>query len=657
MSFRLKTVLGIALIELTVMGILIGINQFALGGSAADQLYQRAEATARVFANAVSDAVIATDLATLDATIETALSTEELSYLRVRNPTGLVLSEGGDALALAAEFAADASFDTARNDHRIDLDVPITVEGLDYGRIEMGLSTASVEREIAMALAWNLAVAFIGMSLVAIFGYVLGSYLTHQLHWLREGARGFAAGDLDRKIRVRGTDELAETAQCFNDMANSLAQDRATLAEQRNQLLAKKARVEVIVNCMTMISRGEDEISVPDTDRDDEIGSMARATVIFQESMRATEEAQQEQKRLVTAFDQIAEQVVVFDETGHAIFLNAAFRRFNRDILAELPHSFTQKEFLRMGYHLGAFPGVSGDPEDWIEAQLARENMAPEEIRRAPDRVTLTVQTYVDGIGVVLTAKDVTELRISEQQLIQASKMATLGEMATGIAHELNQPLGVIRMASSNCVKRIQKGIVDPDYLMGKLQRMGEQTERASQIINHMRVFGRKAVGVMEPFDLREALLETATLARTQLKTLDISLKVAVPETPAYVMGERVIFEQVLLNLVSNARDAIEEHGDGGPGEIRFEADFDGPDGHAVHVYDSGGGIPETVLDKLFEPFFTTKEPGKGTGLGLSISFGTIRDMSGRISARNVEGGACFTITLPDVGAAVSEAS
>lgn len=97
MSFRLKTILGIALIELTVMAILIGINQFALGGSASTQLYERAEATARVFANAVSDAVIATDLATLDATVATAMETEDITYLRVRSPSGFVLSEAGDA--------------------------------------------------------------------------------------------------------------------------------------------------------------------------------------------------------------------------------------------------------------------------------------------------------------------------------------------------------------------------------------------------------------------------------------------------------------------------------------------------------------------------------------------------------------------------------
>jgi len=229
--------------------------------------------------------------------------------------------------------------------------------------------------------------------------------------------------------------------------------------------------------------------------------------------------------------------------------------------------------------------------------------------------------------------------------------MATLGEMATGIAHELNQPLGVIRMAASNSVKRIAKGSCEPEYLSGKLSRIGEQTERASQIINHMRVFGRKADGRSEPFDLRASLLEMSTLARAQLQSLDIALNVEIPETSAFALGEKVIFEQVLLNLVSNARDAIEEHSED-ERQIRISADFDSENGHVLHVEDTGGGIPERILDKLFEPFFTTKGPGKGTGLGLSISFGTIQQMSGTLQAANIPGGSRFTICLPKVDVA-----
>ncbi|CUH78037.1 Sensor protein FixL [Tritonibacter multivorans] len=667
MSFRLKTVLGIALIELTVMAILIMINQFALGGSAATQLFQRAETTARVFSNAVSDAVIATDLATLDATIATALFGEELEYLRVLSPSGVVLSAGGDAEALARPFVADADFDSARSDHMIDLQLPIIVSGTTFGVIELGMSTRAIEAELASALRWNILIAVIGMSLVAVFGYLLGSVLTHQLHWLQKGAGAISSGDLNHRIKVRGRDELAVTASCFNDMAQSLSQERHRLQEQHRFLLNRKARVEVLVKCLTEISKneqfGDSRVFIPDTDREDEIGDMARATVVFRDAMEEIESARLKQQRLISAFDQVEEQVAIFGLDGSVLFLNAAFRRANDTILSTIGHEqFTLKGYLEVGVRLGVFKDALAEgttAQDWITGRLACSSGTPRELNCAPDRVLLTVQSQVDGIGTVLSAKDITDLRQSENQLIQASKLATLGEMATGIAHELNQPLGVIRMAATNCVKRIDRGKGDFDYLRSKLERMGEQTERASQIINHMRIFGREASGEQTPFDLRDSLTEVASLARAQLQTLDIGLRVSVPEdVDATVLGERVIFEQVLLNLISNGRDAIEARklAEGSnEGRITIDAEFGTPDGHVLTVRDTGGGIPEAVMDKLFEPFFTTKEPGKGTGLGLSISFGTIRDMGGVISATNEGEGACFRIVLPDQGAAKEE--
>ncbi len=646
MSFRLKTVIGIAIIELTVMAILIGINQFALGGSASSQLFERAESTSRVFANAVADAVIATDLATLDATMQTAVSSEELTYLRVKNPSGIVLSQSGSAEALAAPFIRDTSYDTALSDHIIDIDLPIIIEGTNFGSIELGLSTVSVEKDITDAFQMNLIVAAIGMSLVAVFGYGLGSMLTGQLHWLREGARQISAGNLDRRITIRGRDELAETAHCFNQMAEALAQDRATLTEQTDVLLAKKARVDVIVECMTAISKGAETADVPDTDRADEIGNMARATVVFHQSMQQVEQARREQQQLISAFDQVAEQVAIFADDGEVLFMNAAFAAFNAPILVGLGEKFKLKDFLATGLAQGAFPEIKENHYDWITLLTSLGDGVPFEILRASDRVLLTAFTGVPGIGTVMSAKDITEFRRSENQLIQASKMATLGEMATGVAHELNQPLGVIRMAADNCKRRIDKGSCEPDYLRGKFVRISEQTERASKIIEHMRIFGRKAEGVLEPFDLCASVREAATLAGTQLQTLDIGLEVNLPEEPVTAVGEKVIFEQVLLNLVSNARDAIENQ-DGETHHIEISVKT-GSDGKGiVSVQDTGGGIPEEIQDRLFEPFFTTKEPGKGTGLGLSISYGTIEGMSGTLTVKNQGAGACFTISLP----------
>jgi len=363
MSFRLKTVFGIAIIELTVMAILIWINQFNLGGSASSQLFERAQSTTRVFANAVADAVIATDLATLDG---------------------------------------DTSYETALNDHIIDIDLPIIVEGTTFGSIELGLSTISVENDIANAFRMNLIVAAIGMSLVAVFGFCLGSILTGQLRWLREGARNISAGNLDRPIQIKGRDELADTAICFNQMAKALTEDRAKVQAKTEELLAKKERVDLIVECMTAISEGAVAAEVPDTDRPDEIGDMARATVVFHQSMQEVERARVAQQRLISAFDQVAEQVAVFGDEGEVLFMNAAFMAFNQSILDGLGDSFTLEDFLRAGLIEGAFPEISEERDAWVEKLASLGDGVPFEILRAPNQVFLTAFTGVKGIGTVM---------------------------------------------------------------------------------------------------------------------------------------------------------------------------------------------------------------------------------------------------------------
>jgi len=653
MSFRLKIILGIALIELSVMAILTTVNQLNYGGTASAQLYQRAHATSELFATMVADAVISIDLATLDAMTENTLATDGLTYLRVRNQDGTVLSTQGDSTVLALPFRADGSFETALDDHRIDISAPIEIAGQSYGVVEIGVSTLAVEAGMASALRWNVLVGLTGMSLVALFGYVLGSALSRRVSSLRHGAEMIASGDLGFQIEVRGRDELADTARCFNHMATTLAADRAALDEKQAELIDNRDRTALIVDSMKAIAAGAQTIEVPECDRLDEIGDMARATTVFQDAMREVQAVRAEQARLIHAFDQVGEQVAIYDKDGRSIFLNTAFRLANAHLIEKLPNGFCYEEYLSEGCRQGVFPDAIGREAEWVAGRLASMT----EISRSVGRTLLVRRTRVDGIGLVVSASDVTELKVSQAQLIQASKLATLGEMATGIAHELNQPLGVIRMASSNCIKRIGKGQMDADYLVGKLQRMADQTERAAQIINHMRIFGRTAENEASQFDIVASVGSACALMSKHLLMAGVTLHQNFEALTAKVSGHQVMFEQVILNLLSNACDAVLETGK--EDAAVYASVVTGDEGRvSIMIEDTGPGVPETVLDRLFDPFFTTKEPGKGTGLGLSISYGIIRDMGGTIAATNTDRGARFRIDLPLVamGSAVNAA-
>ncbi|MCK5546276.1 MAG: PAS domain-containing protein [Rhodospirillaceae bacterium] len=246
-------------------------------------------------------------------------------------------------------------------------------------------------------------------------------------------------------------------------------------------------------------------------------------------------------------------------------------------------------------------------------------------------------------LGVV---QDITERKSMQEQLIQSSKMATLGEMATGVAHELNQPLNVIRMAVGNLKNKLKNNKLDVDHLNDKLNKVDSMVERAASIIDHMRIFGRTAASDTEPLIPVNIINGAMGLMGEQLRLANIDVTTTADEEDNLILGNQIQIEQVLLNLLTNARDAMKDNN--GNKNIMFKVNSDDDsECVSIEVEDSGGGIDPEHLPRIFEPFYTTKEVGQGTGLGLSISYGIIAEMGGRIEAENTATGAKFIITLP----------
>ena len=253
----------------------------------------------------------------------------------------------------------------------------------------------------------------------------------------------------------------------------------------------------------------------------------------------------------------------------------------------------------------------------------------------------------------LVTTSDITQQIETEQQLIQASKMTTLGEMATGVAHELNQPLSVMKTASSFMLKKFALGqAVNPEIFENMLRKIDANVDRATNIIQHMRQFARKSEVELESVDINHALQMALEIFSEQLKVRDIRVDKQVSPKLPLVQANPSRLEQVFINLMLNARDAIEERwGDNqaAPEDkmitIRTRTQDDWV---LAEVCDTGTGISLSVMDKIFEPFFTTKTVGKGTGLGLSISYGIVRQCGGTIQAENRPGGGtCFRLRFP----------
>ncbi|MCM8739867.1 PAS domain-containing sensor histidine kinase [Pseudomonas koreensis] len=252
-------------------------------------------------------------------------------------------------------------------------------------------------------------------------------------------------------------------------------------------------------------------------------------------------------------------------------------------------------------------------------------------------------------IEVQAVGRDNTEVRRSQQQLTQSAKMATLGEMATGLAHEINQPLNVMRMAIVNVLKRLSNGDVQIDYLTDKLNRIDTQVQRAARVVDHMRVFGRRSEIEQHPFNPLEAIEGTLSLLSEGLRGKGVELRIKEAGFEVQVRGYVDQLEQVLINLMVNARDALLGKREADRDFQPWIAVYAECDEHVVRLWveDNGGGIDPRLLERIFEPFFTTKPVGVGTGLGLSVSYGIVDNMGGRLSVRNGDAGARFCIELP----------
>ncbi|MCF8086199.1 MAG: PAS domain S-box protein [Desulfohalobiaceae bacterium] len=265
--------------------------------------------------------------------------------------------------------------------------------------------------------------------------------------------------------------------------------------------------------------------------------------------------------------------------------------------------------------------------------------------------IRVSPSEYNDRKVLLVTASDITKRLETEQQLIQSSKMTTLGEMASGIAHELNQPLTVIRTASNFLArKRRDPGTFSEETVGSMLEEIDANVERATKIINHMREFSRKPEVRLESVQLNSVLQSAMDIFSQQLKLREIEVVWDLePELPS-IRGEPNQLEQVFINLLLNARDAIEEKAGRVPeAEKRIElATWSEGDRVFVLVQDTGRGIPRAVRDRIFEPFYTTKEVGKGTGLGLSISYRIVQDCGGVIRVESEEGSyARFVLEFP----------
>ncbi|MBA2251077.1 MAG: response regulator [Nitrospirales bacterium] len=237
------------------------------------------------------------------------------------------------------------------------------------------------------------------------------------------------------------------------------------------------------------------------------------------------------------------------------------------------------------------------------------------------------------------------ELRTKQEQLIQTAKLASLGELTTGVAHELNNPLNNIGLFIGNMMERLQRQPIPGMERYGKdLPRVLQQIHKASAIVDHLRTFGRGATAVKAPLSVNSVISAALSLMAEQLRLRDVTVTLELASDDPHIRGNAIQLEQVFINLLNNAKDAI---GAAATKRITIRTVVQART-VLMTVHDTGVGMDPDVQARIFDPFYTTKPVGQGTGLGLSITYGIIQDHLGTVAVESVPGkGATFTITFP----------
>lgn len=252
------------------------------------------------------------------------------------------------------------------------------------------------------------------------------------------------------------------------------------------------------------------------------------------------------------------------------------------------------------------------------------------------------------GVATDITGQKQAELLLESQksQMLAAAKMSSLGEMAAGIAHEVNNPLTIINLLSTQLRERLKQGkIIENEELIDRLTRIEKTTERIARIVNGLRTFSRD--GTKDPIQIARVdtiVTDTLNLCTERFKGHSVQLTIAPIPEDVRIACRPIQISQVLLNLLNNAFDAVSTH----PNErwVRLEV-INHEKRVQIKITDSGQGIRPETMTRLFQPFFTTKDAGKGTGLGLSISRGIVEDHGGTIMIDPQSKNTCFTIDLP----------
>jgi signal transduction histidine kinase/ActR/RegA family two-component response regulator len=649
MKFRSKTILGVALIE----GILLAVLGVSLLGrmkdSNEDEINRRANVTARLLSASTRDAMVGYDLATIDSIASDLIATSEVTYIRFLDSAQRTMVEHGELPV--GEFVADQRIDTV-SDGRFDKELEVEVAGTSFGRIQFGIDIAPFQQILANTRQWAISISLLEMFLVAVFSLFLGTYLTRQLTALRDASRAITQGQRGQRLAVSGNDELADTAQAFNEMSAKLEESESARAEEtetlrihdvrlRRQLAALKGLNEIVATTgLDPESTLRHALEIGVKHLHFEFGIVSRITeeiyrIIVQTSPPDTLADNQEfplGSTYCSTTLALNELLAITDAANSAYAGHPCFKDFQLAAYIGMPVYVDGQIFGTLNFSSPRARSRDFDPSDLeFVRMLARWAGA------FIERMQATQQLLASETS-LRQAKEAAEAATEAKSLFLAN-----------MSHEIRTPMnGVIGMTELLL-----------DSALDSSQRDYAETIRDSagallRIINDILDFSKIEAGRIEleliPFSPKQLLHEIDMLLGPLATGKNIQLRCHLGDSvPATLIGDPGRLRQILLNLAGNAIK-FTEHGQVNL-SLASQKEADGRQRLDFTLSDTGIGMSAVTVDELFAPFFqadasTTRRFG-GTGLGLSISAQLIELMGGKITAESTEGvGTTFRFAL-----------
>jgi len=496
------------------------------------------------------------------------------------------------------------------------VEAPIVHKGQSIGRIETGFSKALLHAQIAQSRTMVAVVSLVILSVGCFAVFLISTLVSRPLREMVATAQQIEQGDLNRRATVFAPDEIGRLAEAFNAMVTAVQERTAALQVEISQRREVQAAL------------------------------------------------QQSEQRFRAVMEQAADAIFIMRE-------DLTFSEVNDEACKSL--GYTRDELLG----LSVFDIIAEPPLDIVgnlPERLRKGPMTVEALYRCsagsslPVEVRLGLMKLGDRQYILALARDVSTRKAAEEARARAEdeleaqkslsmrgdRLRSLGEMAAGIAHELNQPLTVVRGAAESSLIGIEEGWdMGLEAVARDMTTIVAQADRMTHIIEHVRMFARDA-GKAErgSVQINEVVRSAVGMLESQFRSNGIRLVCELTENLPAVEANSFSLEEVILNLMSNARDAMMD----GNGQLAEDSILrlrtGATDGQAplvtVEVEDNGTGIDVDILEKVFDPFFTTKDPDKGTGLGLAVSKSILEEFGGQIDIQSQpDRGTTVSISLP----------